>query len=70
VRSLPLSSGPGPAISRYCQSMRKPIKNERAKPVTPALSLDQVVGGNASKPSRDETTELFEEDQNRFRTGL
>jgi hypothetical protein len=61
---------PARAISRYGQSMRKPIKNERAKPVTTPVSLDQVVGGaddNANNPSRDETTQLFEEDQNRLR---
>ena len=49
--------------------MRKPIKNERAKPVTPPVSLDQVVGGaddNANTPLLDD---LYEEGSNRYRGG-
>jgi hypothetical protein len=44
--------------------MRKPIKNERAKPVVRLVSLEQVVGGaddTANNPH-------FEDDSNRYRT--
>jgi hypothetical protein len=48
--------------------MRKPVKNERAKRVTPRVPLAQVVGGADDNATTE--TQLFEEDSNRYRTGL
>lgn len=48
------------------RAMQKPRTNERAKRTTPPVALDQVIGG---RDNRSETTELYEEDANRYRGG-